>query len=41
MVDGEWDEFLSKCNKVATFRHRPTGSLILDGLITNDVNTTR
>lgn len=41
MVDEEWNEFLSQCDKMTTFRHRPTNSLILDDLSVNDINTTR
>ncbi|KAF9651892.1 hypothetical protein BDM02DRAFT_3110010 [Thelephora ganbajun] len=41
MVDVEWNEFLSQCDKMTTFQHRPTNSLILDDLDANDINTTR
>jgi hypothetical protein len=41
MVDEEWNEFLSQCDEMTTFQHRPTNSLILDDLNANDINTTR
>ena len=41
MNDGEWNEFLSRCDKVTTFQHRPTASLMLDDLNANEINTTR
>ena len=42
MVDEEWNEFLSRCDKVTSFQHRQTSSLALDGLSNpNDINTTR
>lgn len=40
MVDKEWSEFLSQCDKMTAFQHRPTNSLILDDL-SPDTNTTR
>ena len=40
-MDEEWNEFLSQCSKMTTFQHRPTNSLILDGLNANDINITR
>ena len=36
MVDEEWNEFLSRCDKATTFQHRPTKSLLLDDLNVND-----
>lgn len=41
MVDLEWNEFLSQCDKITTFQHRSTNSLILDNLSADDINTTR
>jgi len=41
MVDQEWNEFLSQCDKITAFQHRPTNSLMLDGLSSDDIKTTR
>ena len=41
MVDREWNEFLSQCDNMSTFQHRPANSLILDDLGTDETNTTQ
>jgi len=41
MVDQEWNEFLSRCDKMTAFQYRPTTSLILDDLSAEGINTTR
>lgn len=41
MVDQEWNEFLSQCDKMTAFHHRPTKSLVLDDFSADDINATR